>query len=169
MVMMVGVAVETSRSVEVIGAPGQPQLHERFQSSVDRRARDTRDALFDVFVKLVHGRMILTVEKCVEHDAALHGDGKLSLAGDRLEELEFPLLLSLRLLQMAFILKRQPGSLRVRGYRTTKRKAPAIPTPRDPIAASGLRPGEIADPGQNARAFRAAAGPGRAAARAFRR
>lgn len=84
MVMMIGVAVESSRRFKVIGAPRQAQLDQRFQGAVDRRARHTGHALFDVFEKLVHGRMVVAVEKRVEDYPTLDRNRKIALARYRL-------------------------------------------------------------------------------------
>jgi hypothetical protein len=100
MVMMVGVAVESSRGFEMVSAPRQPQIDKGFQCAVDRRARHARHALLDVFVELVHGRMIVAVEQRVQHHASLHSHGQTPFVADRFEKRELFLFVTLSVLQI---------------------------------------------------------------------
>ena len=83
-VMMIGVAVESSRRFKVIGAPRQAQLHECFQRPIDRRPRYPRHAHFDVLEKLIHGRMIVPVKQRIENHPTLDRNRQIALARDRL-------------------------------------------------------------------------------------
>jgi hypothetical protein len=70
--MLLHVAVEAAEGFEVIGAPRQAEIRQRYQCPVDGRSRHTGNTLFYSIENLIDGRMIIALEQLRKDNPTLH-------------------------------------------------------------------------------------------------
>jgi len=79
-----------------VAGPGQEAKgHQRCQDAIDRHARKLGQVLMNGLENLVGGRVVPTLQNCLEHGAPLHGDGQPALAMGGFKALDSPLFLCL--------------------------------------------------------------------------
>lgn len=88
---MVRVAVKSGDGLKMIRFPGDSEVDESFQRSVNRGPRYPGNSFFDLFKHLIHSRVIVAIEQRVEDNAAVNRHRQSPLATQRLKAFEFVL------------------------------------------------------------------------------
>ncbi len=86
--VMIGVAVESRRGLEVVGSFGESKVDESFKRPIDRGARDTRNTVLHVCKHLIHCRVVVAVEEDVEDHTTLHSYRKTPLSTPGLKKFQ---------------------------------------------------------------------------------
>lgn len=70
--MVLCVAVESRRSIEMVCLPCDSKSNQGLQDPIDSGSRDTGKSIFDLVEDLIYGRMIGVVQQYIHDDPSLH-------------------------------------------------------------------------------------------------